>query len=219
MAFVSVCTGKPASKPRRVYMCHQQCGTAMQYMRERGYVSSKPCLVRAVRHARVLLGVGQPSDQRYRRGREARRRKKHLNWQSLLAAPRVRAAVSPKPLGPCHPSSAPRPSLSALYHSASFFSPFFFLFLSFCFFLHLCPAPCPLYPLTIPLFCFWSLFFLCFSVLLPVQLFLATPPCSAGSPFFPFSPPLSCSLALFSLPLSPSSSPLLFLFPLLGLFV
>ncbi|XP_076196928.1 uncharacterized protein LOC143161704 isoform X1 [Aptenodytes patagonicus] len=37
-------------------------------------------------------GGGQPSDRSYRRGRDESRRKKHLNWQILLAAPRVRAA-------------------------------------------------------------------------------------------------------------------------------
>ncbi|XP_074900125.1 uncharacterized protein LOC142038570 [Buteo buteo] len=36
---------------------------------------------------------GQPSDWSYRRGREERRRKKRLNWQGLLAAPRARAVL------------------------------------------------------------------------------------------------------------------------------
>ncbi|XP_076196931.1 uncharacterized protein LOC143161704 isoform X3 [Aptenodytes patagonicus] len=39
-------------------------------------------------------GGGQPSDRSYRRGRDESRRKKHLNWQILLAAPRVRAAAA-----------------------------------------------------------------------------------------------------------------------------
>ncbi|KAM6053135.1 uncharacterized protein LJ206_016264 isoform 1-T1 [Theristicus caerulescens] len=36
-------------------------------------------------------GGRQPRDWSYRRGREERRRKQHLNWPVLLAAPRVRA--------------------------------------------------------------------------------------------------------------------------------
>ncbi|KAM6207466.1 uncharacterized protein WM294_001836 [Sarcoramphus papa] len=60
---------------------------------ERGCMSRKLRLVRTVRHPRILLGAGQPSDQSYRRGREESRRKKRLNWQILLAAPRARAAV------------------------------------------------------------------------------------------------------------------------------
>ncbi|KAM6266479.1 uncharacterized protein M6G45_003982 isoform 1-T1 [Spheniscus humboldti] len=43
-------------------------------------------------------GGGQPSDRSYRRGREEGRRKKRLNWQILLAAPRARAAC----LAPCY---------------------------------------------------------------------------------------------------------------------
>ncbi|KAM9598429.1 uncharacterized protein ACIBXB_004185 isoform 2-T2 [Morphnus guianensis] len=60
---------------------------------ERGYVSRRPHLIRAVRHSRVPLCGGQPSDWSYRRGREERRRKKRLSWQGLLAAPRARAVV------------------------------------------------------------------------------------------------------------------------------
>ena len=86
-------------------------------------MSRKPHLVR---HPRILLGGGQPSDRSYRRGGEERRRKKHLNWQILPAAPRVRAAVSPGPSGPCLPSSAswslPAPPLyPSLPHAAAIF--------------------------------------------------------------------------------------------------
>ncbi|XP_074995236.1 uncharacterized protein LOC142076758, partial [Calonectris borealis] len=98
-------------------------------------------------------GGGQPSDQSCRRGREERRRKKRLNCQSLLAAPRARAAVrvSPGPSRPCLPSCASwalpasllAPSLShALVR-------FFFFFVSspvpLLFSLFLCPAPSPFF--------------------------------------------------------------------------
>ncbi|XP_072731875.1 uncharacterized protein [Ciconia boyciana] len=46
-------------------------------------------------------GGGQPSDRSYRIGREERRRKKCLNWQILLAAPRARAASSAELLLNC----------------------------------------------------------------------------------------------------------------------
>ncbi|XP_075026173.1 uncharacterized protein LOC142091142 isoform X2 [Calonectris borealis] len=42
-------------------------------------------------------GGGQPSDRSYRKGKEERRRKKRLNCQILLAAPRARAA---QPISP-----------------------------------------------------------------------------------------------------------------------
>ncbi|XP_052651917.1 uncharacterized protein LOC128145602 isoform X2 [Harpia harpyja] len=60
---------------------------------ERGYVSRRPHVVRAVRRSRVPLCGGQPSDGSSRRRREERRRKKRLSWQGLLAAPRARAVL------------------------------------------------------------------------------------------------------------------------------
>ncbi|XP_072731874.1 uncharacterized protein [Ciconia boyciana] len=58
-------------------------------------------------------GGGQPSDRSYRIGREERRRKKCLNWQILLAAPRARAAPVPAPRRICWSKLSPSATLVA----------------------------------------------------------------------------------------------------------
>ena len=71
-------------------------------------------------------------------GQEEGRRKKHLTRQILPAVPRARAAVSPGPSGPCHPSCASRSLPAPLLHLSLFHAavisappPTPFLYLSF----------------------------------------------------------------------------------------
>ncbi|XP_075267998.1 uncharacterized protein LOC142359018 isoform X2 [Opisthocomus hoazin] len=106
----------------------EQDGEASEAAESPGSAESESC------------GAGEPNDWSCGRRREERRGEKHLKCQSLPAAPRVRAAVSRGPSGPCHPSCASW----ALPGSLSFphcYDYFFFLLLC-TFFLHL-SLTCP----------------------------------------------------------------------------
>ncbi|XP_075030083.1 uncharacterized protein LOC142093109 [Calonectris borealis] len=167
----------------------------------------KPHLVRAARYPRILLGGGQQSDRSYRRGREERRRKKHLNCQILPVAPRARAAVNPRALralsplswvlGPPAPLLAPPFSHAAVYLGVVPPPPFFFP-VPLLFSLFFCPAHSSSLPFsrsTVPFS-----FSLCAFVLLCLPPFYHPLSLSCRPwPFFPF--PSLCPdlhLSLFS---------------------
>ena len=156
-----------------------------------GCVSRKPHAVRAVRHQRVVLGGGQSSGRSYGRGREERRdrqTKKCLNSKICLAVQRAGTAVSPGPLGSCHPSSAsqslPAPSPFPL---CNFFCLPVPLFLSSI-------VLCSLSPL--------SLFSISVSVILPLLLLPLSPLFPAPCASFSLSLSVLQAIAVFSISIS-----------------